>query len=170
MENLFEQIDSLTVTHRSYEAILDICQLTKDDIEQLPRNATVVDVGSGEFQEFSQGIKKQRPDVFVVSIDPSMALEGKDKNVIISESGSGKTYYRNPSQNKGLHKEHPLYTRIQLSRVRNAKHGTVATIVPPIPLKPQSVDLLVDSYGPSLYLEEEAAIVEYIKEISRVLK
>ena len=161
--------ESFVVSKRSYETILKTCHLEEQDIRNLPENAVIVEIGSGEFQEFAHGVKSRRTDVKTISIDPTLSLDPKREDISVLESGDRKTYYvGNPLGRKSradiLH-----YKGIQEKRRREADEGALAAVAPFIPLLTESVDLWLDSYGPVLYLKKEQ-FAAYIKEIVRVLK
>lgn len=160
---------SFTVTSRAYERVLESCHLEQQDILSLPKNAVVVEIGSGMFQEFENGIKEKRPDVIVYSFDPTLSFDSARKDIAASEGSAGGdnvtyTILKNPSE-----RDIRTYRRIQTKRKEQVSAGARSESVPPIHLKSQMVDLLVDSYGASLYLPREQFIT-YVKEIRRVLK
>lgn len=66
-----KDIGYFRATPRSLEDYLEIFSLTSS---AFAKNAKILDIGSGTNQEFARGLKQERPDVSVVSLDPSLAL------------------------------------------------------------------------------------------------
>ena len=74
------EIPEFFVTNRTFEQICHLVQLTEQDITDLPKNAVILEIGSGVFQNFARQMSEIRPDVQVLSIDPSLAIGTQGKN------------------------------------------------------------------------------------------
>lgn len=137
-EGKFSQQEYFVVSSREYKTIFENCHLTEQDIMDLPQGAVIVEVGSGEFQEFAREAKKQRPDIKVVSIDPTLSLEPKREDISINDESDSKIYFlkEKPENLKDVKR----YQKIQERRRQTAdKKGTVAAFAPFLPLKSESV-------------------------------
>ena len=159
------------VSHSEFKYILMDCDLTEQDILDLPQNATVVDVGSGLHQEFARGMKELRPDIRVISVDPTLAFDPLDPNIGVKESGSWVTYYVNNVATPII--DRVTFRAIQSERLKMAQQLGMDNIktdpAPSLPGEDASVDLLVDSKGPALYLKGDE-FKQYIFSIAQKLK
>jgi len=162
------------VSHTPYETILSECAIRQEDLLALPRNAVVLEVGSGEYQEFAGGAKDalkkaDREDIRIISIDPSLGISPDSDDWFLSETGSLLDYH----QNYGSFREEDYvdFSHRQLARRENAKktRGVVAAKAPRIPIASGTVDLVVDNKGAGLYSSVDE-FLSYIREIRRILK
>ena len=64
---------------------------------------------------------------------------------------------------------HEVSKKMQKDRLAEARENSVAAVMPEIPLASGVVDLVVDCFGPGMYLDDEK-FMEYIREVRRVLK
>ena len=133
------------------------------DIQPLPSNATVIDIGSGVNQELSQDIRKLRPDITVINIDASLALPITNEPYDPLIAGSEHLSYFTLNGGEIMTKED------RLNRRQNHQPNTLAAVLPDIPLTKNSADLIIDLFGPALYLEKDK-ISEYFKNIHKTLK
>lgn len=177
-------IPEFYVTNRSFEQICSTIHLTLEDIQKLPQNAVIMELGSGVIQNFARKIKEIRPDIQVISIDPSLSIGSpsdsdyeskviKDKNNEIDTA-----VYIN--KNLWSSFEPPKQAKItdlkelQDFRLKEAAQtgGVVSALAPDLPIRENSLDLIIDVYGPGLYIQinQEKEIEEYFREIYRVLK
>jgi hypothetical protein len=173
--------DEYRVTDRTYEQSLDFSDLIDEDIKILPNAAVVVDIGSGVNQRFSQGVKELRPDIKVVSIDPTLSLKDQGDFRVKSyrdvESGKlNRVDYSRKITLSGKPIKAELYDPEEMledivSERLNIAQGnpsTLAAFAPDLPLKSESVDLIIETHGPFMY--ELGSQKEYIDQIVRVLK
>jgi len=175
------EIGYFRVTNREFEQSLEAVDLNKRHIMNLPIDAKIAEIGSGLDQEFANGVKSIRPDVKVISLDPTLGLENKDFYTTTEESPdhgirSVQYKYNDPEINKSSYAD-SLEKQQETKRKRlESAHetgGVVAGLAPEIPFADESLDLLVDSWGPGLYLDryEEGSELEiYLNNISRSLK
>jgi len=177
-------IPEFYVTNRTFEDICSMVHLTEEDFLTLPEGAYVLEIGSGVFQNFAKKLKDIRPDVRAVSLDPTLGISAQDSKlfdvkVIKNEKNEVDTVmYLNKEVESNFivpsaAKKEDL-GKIQQQRVDEAsKSGfAIAGLAPDLPFKDNSLDLIIDVYGPSLYvqLNQEKKITPFFKEIYRVLK
>ena len=163
-----EDVPDFYVTETLFKKILSLSGLIKEAVLALPENAVVVEVGSGKNQEFEQGLRKLRPDIKVVSIDPTLSFNPERKDVFAKEKPDA-VFYHQLKKGETLPLSIPEYRRIQTQRIKDKQEGAVAALAPYLPLKADSVDLIVDRFGPFLYLDENY-LKDYIRTIASVLK
>lgn len=149
------------VTSRGIESYIDIIDL---DLNQIPKNGKVVDIGSGVYQELAKDVKELRPDITVFSVDPSLAIP-TDENEFI-ESG---LRYELPNEEGKLIKP-PESLRRQ--RREQADANSIAAIAPDLPFQDNSVDVVLDNHAAFMYLDEDDNNYHerYVTEILRILK
>ncbi|NBO17423.1 MAG: class I SAM-dependent methyltransferase [Proteobacteria bacterium] len=175
-------IPEFLVTNRKFIDICKLVNLKNKNIIELPEHANVLEVGSGLTQEFARGIKSLRPDIQAFSIDPTLAL-GEDD---LFDAKITKNFWRRPTSvlysNKNLNSGYPDYEKgknidpLKLKKYRikeaNKTGNTVASLVPEIAFQDNSFDLLIDVYGPGMYLQVNSPeeFGKYLEEIYRVLR
>lgn len=172
---------SFFVTNRDYETIASRLNLTPEYIENIPKNSKVLEIGSGLNQSFARGLSKLRPDLKIVSLDPSLAINPKEfkTRVIRNEDGDLESvYYTNSS--KDYSGEYYSFGRledskkVQQERIENAmKTGlSLAGKAPELPFRENTFDLIVDSFGPILYLQgkKQDQLISYFRRIYNILK
>lgn len=159
--NSLKDIGYFRVTDRSLD---EYKKFNHIDMERLPKNATVVDIGSGTFQKFSKELADERPDLKVISIDASLALPPIEHGVY-SKTGEISYHHHNPENNE-IERVNEDFRK---KRLKNKQPNTLAAVLPNIPLKENSADLIIDSFGPAMYLDDEKHN-KYFSEIIRVLK
>jgi len=134
-------------------------------IDNLPQGAVMVNLGSGQYDLFFEWVKERRPDVTPVGIDLSAGVNPED----LKSGNIGIEQYerlrmviytdRTKERGKGLFimgvtsiaTDPEIY---QLDRQRHlSKYNVISARSPEIPLRPNSVDLLVDSYGLTSYTD-----------------
>jgi len=178
------EIPEFFVTNRTFEQICSLVKLTEQDITHLPKNATILEIGSGVFQNFARQMSEIRPDVQVVSIDPSLAIgiHGKNNFELKTVRDEERNVETAIYQNKGILSSFipPKKSKVeelqslQELRIKEAlKTGNVlAALAPDLPIKDSSLDLIIDVYGPGFYIQvnQESEIERYFREIHRVLK
>jgi SAM-dependent methyltransferase len=162
-----EQETSFEVTTRPFDSILREVGMKKQDILELPKAAVVVEVGSGVFQEFAYEVNKLRPDIRMISIDPTMAFSRDRKDVRLGTKGTAYNYEQAGDQ-KG--EEIRRYQTLHGERIDKHLPGTISALASDLPFADGSIDLLVDCWGPAIYLRKYNDFSDYIYEISRVLK
>ena len=147
------EIGYFRVTHRGLDDYEKFCHIDRNSIGN---GATVVDVGSGWNQELSRDLEEMGKGIKTVSLDASLAIppEGLD----------GVKYQTNISGEVG-----DVTEEMARERLLAKQDGSVAAIMPDIPLKSDSADLVVDCFGPGTYLDDEG-VVKYVGEVVRVLK
>lgn len=166
----------LEVTDRSYEEILLSSQLSNEDIMALPTGGYVVEVGSGLMQRFAQGIKNIRPDLKVVSIDPTLALTPDRVDVVIGkgediplEDRQSVIYDLDPFNNVNQDQVDE-YGNIQRKRLEHAvEFGGIPSFGHSLPIRKGSVSLLVDSFAAGYYSKTEESFLKYMHEVVGVL-
>ncbi len=132
------------VTDRS---LVDYKTIFNLRIEDFKPNSRVLDAGSGIHQTFAREIQQQRPDIRVVSLDPTLFLKKYDI-------------------------ETKQATDAEREKRRKEKYGeVVAAIFPKTPFKDKSFNYIFDNHGPFMYFEDQfTGLKSYISELLRLLK
>lgn len=177
-----EDIGYFRVTNRAFTEAAAPLKITDEIIKALPKQAVVVEVGSGLTQEFARKLKAQREDITCISIDPTLGITTDnfftthvkdDQNKLEQVSYINFHQQQRPQENWVDSKE--KQEEIQRERLSEAQKtgSVVATLAPELPFANASVDLIVDSWGPGLYLDrysQQSQLAVYLQELSRVLK
>jgi SAM-dependent methyltransferase len=145
-------IGKFHITHRE---LSDYEYFFQFQAKEMMPNSRVLDLGSGISQELARDLRRIRPDIQVISIDPSLVL---------------------PPDEESLKKMGIVYSLAMLndSDEERAKRNSVkvknliAAVAPNLPIKSKSFDYVFDSHGPYLYLKDDQLKVDYIKEIVRI--
>lgn len=124
--------------------------------EDLKPNSKVLDVGSGLRQTFAKELQQKRPDIQVVSFDPTLFLKKYDLD---TEEGTRKASEEEKKQKLR----------------RKEKFGEVIASIfpetPHLPFKDESFDYVIDNHGPFMYFEDHfSELKDYINELLRILK
>lgn len=154
-----EDVGHFRVTSRTFESYQRIFSL---DIKALNRKATILDIGSGERQEFSRGLRGKKPHITVVSVDPTLAFPVKEEGL----QALGVTYGIYDAQNRDI-----STVEERAKRIRTALPDTVAALAPNLPFVNNSFDAVFDNHSAFMYLPDEAGLhQEYISQLLRILK
>lgn len=151
MDDEKKEVGYFKVTDRSlseYEIIFDF------RAEQLKYGSRILDIGSGTNQNLARNLKQKRPDIKVISLDPTLFLSKYD----IGTVKGGK-----PSTDK------------ERQQRKKQKFGEVVAAIfpnaPHLPFRDKSFDYIFDNHGPFMYFEDDFRVLrDYIVEIMRVLK
>lgn len=109
-------------------------------------NARVLDIGSGTHQEFAQGLKAKRSDIEVVSVDPSLALPTKEKDLQVL----GVEY-------QIVEREAGTIVATDRDREKRKKETfkpVVAAIAPHLPFQDRTFDYVFDNFGAWMYFSK----------------
>lgn len=147
-----KEIGYFKVTNRDLESYERNCHFKG---EEILNNSVVVDIGSGWNQELSAGLEKLNKGIKTISLDASLAIPPKGIKGVEYVKGGIFT--------------HEVSKKMQKDRLVEARENSVAAVMPEIPLASEVADLVVDCFGPGMYLDDEK-FVEYIREVKRVLK
>ena len=129
---------------------------------ELKKNAVILDAGSGKRQEFARGLAKLRPDIQVISLDPSLSLPTDAKS--LKKMG---IYYDIVS----LSRKHKTTKADRDSRLKNKFGDIIPAIAPHLPFKDQSFDYIFDNHGPFMYFApDQNELQRYVGELLRILK
>lgn len=139
------------LTHRTLE---DYEYFFQFDAVGMPPNARVLDIGSGVNQEVASGMRRIRPDIQVVSIDPSIILPTDDKS--LDELG---IVYRVAKNNNEEERK---------KRLKTKDRNLVAALAPNLPIKTNSCDYIFDSHGAYLYFSDDQVKKAYLRELMRI--
>jgi len=162
------------ITDRPFNNILNITGVKQKEITSLPSESVILEVGSGTNQSFSRGVKEIRPDILCVSLDPTIAIKPDDFVTTVSDWKKhlpSALYYDNYSENSDSEKAYSQ--RIRDLRIEQAiiTGNVIAGLAPNLPFRDESIDLIIDSWAAGYYLDKNSGLLlEYIKEISRILK
>ena len=189
MERL-SNIPEFYVTNRDFEEILWMSGLEKNDILNLPEKANVLEVGGGVDQNFAAGIKSLRPDIQAITIDPTLIIGSNNNNEYdiyfgINNGNRNKISYvqylrkikwyeikkLKPDKNSQKVEDTKKFSEQRIQKSHEAGESIVS-LAPEIPLKENSLNLLIDVYGPGIYLQtgNNSKLFTYLEEIYRVLK
>lgn len=169
------------VTNRDFEKISFLLKITPKFIEELPIEAKVLEIGSGVTQNFARGLSEKRKDLKIVSLDPTISLNSSDftPRVIRGENNELKSIYytNNPQDVNGdyylMGKYEPI-NKLHEERISEAQKSgfVVSALAPELPFKENTFDLIIDSFGPILYLPElgHEKMASYLTRIYDVLK
>ncbi len=170
---------SFYVTNRSFEQLSPYLDLSDAFIQNLPEKARVLEVGSGVFRNFAAGLSAKRPDLQVISLDPTLAISKKDFLSVVERDQKGdiqSIYYTNKiiDNNKDYYfagkDEDPQ--KVREERLKGSDGLAVAAFAPNLPFKDGAFDLIVDTFGPGLYLHEEGEkeFKKYLTNVFNILK
>lgn len=169
-----EDVGAYYVTRRSFELMCERMSGLRERILELPPNSIALEVGSDHYQSFSVGVKKIRPDIRTLSIDPTIGF-GRNRTDIKTERKSSDNVEFDDSiaymfYGSSLSKEEiQTYKEIQDQRIETKEEGTVAALAPDLPIAEKSIDLLVDHMGPIVHIATDY-LLDYVKSIVKVLK
>lgn len=131
--------------------------------EQLKQDSLILDIGSGFNQELPQQLRVKRPDINVISVDPSLALP--TSQAILDKLGI--RYVIQPSSDEAIRVTKEADRKLRLS---NTQPDTLAAIAPHLPFKDNSFDYVFDNHGAFMYSDSTNRLLKYLNEIVRVLK
>jgi SAM-dependent methyltransferase len=169
---------SFYVTDRSFEQISGYLDLTSEEIMKIPQEGRVLEIGSGVYRNFASGLSAVRPDLKVVSLDPTLGIKKDDFLSVVKRDSQGKiesVYYTNKIISKDkdyfLTGKAENTEKVREERVKS-EDLAVAALAPNLPFKNDSFDLIVDTFGPGLYLHDlgEKEFKQYLKSVFDILK
>lgn len=171
-----KEIGYFRVTNRSFEDVDRVLSLT-DAVNKLKPNSKVLDIGSGLFQHTASGIRKLRSDIFVVSSDATLGLESDHFWIMDSdEDGKGRQTTYSSKANYISDPQKLMSESYQQDR-RNEAVNSIASLQPSLPFAADSFDLIIDSWGPGMYLDRTSSdptrnshMSVYLDNICRILK
>ena len=148
---------SIMITDRDAEESLKFLKISENDLKVLPQNPYILDVGSGIHQKMANHIKEVRPDSKVFSIDPSLAINPEDIGRVDKYEGVGGVVYipaehlYEPPTNEAIIKIREHFEERRKIAVETG--GVIAALAPDLPFVDNRFDLIMDLFGPGLYLE-----------------
>jgi SAM-dependent methyltransferase len=169
---------SFYVTDRGFEQLSNYLNLTSEEIDRIPEDGKVLEIGSGVYRNFASELSSIRPDLKVISLDPTLGIKKDDFLSVVKRDSQGKIesiYYTN----KIINKDEDYFLNgkaenTQKVREERIKHEglAVAALAPNLPFKNESFDLIVDTFGPGLYLHDlgEIEFNKYLKSVFELLK
>jgi len=173
-EKFTEMPDRFRITDRSFNKIINIVGLKESEIMSLPDSAVILEVGSGTNQAFARAVKELRPDILCVSLDPTLAIKPEDYVTTVSDWKDRiptAIYYDNYSANTPSEQDYSEKIRQLRITEANKTGNVVAGLAPNLPIRDNSVDLIIDSWAAGYYLDKNTDnFIDYIHNISRVLK
>lgn len=173
MPNINE-INYFRVTNRTFEKINENLKIAENYLLNLPTNAKVLEVGSGANQEFANGLKKIRPDIITVSLDPTFALQKGKFAAIVTDWEAGKpTAVMYDSLKNSDEDEENYFQMVQDSRIKNANEtgNVISALAPKLPFQDNSFDLIIDSWAAGYYLRSNLNDTkEYLEDLIRIIK
>lgn len=180
----------LAVSDRTLVEYADEFNLPKKERDKIPHGAVILNIGSGSFRTFESELHVERPDLQMVSIDPSLGkvsidYEGAPDTQgtnLINLTDRGFLIYA-PDENlvgkegKPRFKQNEVYSgnmAVELDKTRKKiatrTEGAVAASAVTLPLKDESVDIAFDFWGPIRYLRSGEDIQNYLLELKRIMK
>jgi len=171
--------ESYYVTDRSFELLRKFLHLTDSEIQKIPENGSVLEIGSGVYRNFASGMSVVRPDLKIFSVDPTLALTKDDFISVVDRNTVGKMksiYYTNKLVDKNA--DYLMTGTVENNqKVLNERLGeghinAVASLAPNLPFKNETFDLIVDSFGPGFYLHSKGRqeFEKYLVSIFDLLK
>lgn len=150
VNSLQEASWGLKVTDRG---LADYEKLTRFNHDILPQKAKILNIGGGLTQVFEKELKEARPDVSIITLDPSLFENNYD---VQTHEGV-----------KGIWRNRPDEKRADL--ISN-KEGTVVGLGQAIPLADETIDEAIDIHAAAQYSNSEESYKQYLREVMRVLK
>lgn len=145
-------IGKFHVTRRVLEDYEYFFQFKASDMSS---NSRVLDLGSGINQEFASGLRKVRPDIHVISIDPTFILPPDE--VSLEKMGIAYTLAMLDDSEEERSKRHTAKDK-----------NLIAAVAPSLPIRSKSFNYVFDSHGPYLYFKDDQLKVDYIMELVRI--
>lgn len=180
----------LAVSDRNLSSYAEWFNFTKKERDAIPHNAVILNIGSGSFRTFESELHVERPDLKIISIDPSLGAftinrEGKPNTNEINFVNLPEEEFIVYAPNENLidaegnprFSEDQIFTgekAIKMDKIRKKlatrTPGAVAGSAIRLPLADKSVDIAFDLWGPIRYLRNIDEKVDYLKEVKRVMK
>jgi len=170
-----KEIGYFRVTNRSFEEVDKALSIT-ETVKKLKPNSKVLDVGSGIFQQTAAGIGELRPDITVISSDATLGLEPNDFRIFDTSEGEGWKETTYISKDTELVDEPEVLPDSYQEDRRKKAVNSVASLQPSLPFANESFDLIIDSWGPGMYLDrkseqsDKSQMSVYLDNICRTLK
>jgi SAM-dependent methyltransferase len=174
-----EKIGELSVTDRGLDQVLEDMGIEESEIDNFPKDGTVLNIGSGLYQKFEEDLKKKRDDLKVVSVDPSLSLDKQNLEKgdwYIEKLGGSIAQYKDKDQpkmkwGKDLTIKNPEeFQEERLKKIREAGSNSVAALAPQLPFKSGSFDVIIDCVASMRYLKDEEDRKENLLSICDLLK
>ncbi|MDP3973824.1 MAG: class I SAM-dependent methyltransferase [Candidatus Daviesbacteria bacterium] len=144
-----EKVGYFRSTERNLQEYQEIFSFTPGDFKQ---NARILDVGSGTYQAFAKKLRNMRPDLDVVSIDPSLFIADYE---IQDETGKIRPITRGEKTERRLKKSSQV----------------IAAMAPDLPFKNDSFDYIFDNHGAFMYFPNDPKeLKNYLGELLRITR
>lgn len=118
------------------------------ELANWPRGSLVIVSGSGSYRRLEQDLYKLRPDLQVISVDPTLGLEDSTHTVQVE---TPTVFIYKPKSQQSQTPSNPDFNTIQRQR-RNSPNLldalAISATFPDLPLSDSSVDVFVDIFGP----------------------
>ncbi len=150
----FNDATEFRVSKRPLEDYMRFFSLTP---ESLKPNSRILDMGSGENQELAVGLAKIRPDIQVVSVDPSLILSAEQH--LLTRKNARVV----------LHDDKEASPEKLKRRLEQSSGNIVIALAPDLPFIDGTFDYLLDLFGAFRYLDEKF-LKNYVERIHRILK
>jgi len=147
----------------------------------IPRNTLILNCGSGIYRTFEQDLLVQKPDISIISVDPSLGVMTINRNGFFTTQGyqvyvnipHGIVY--EPLDSSNSSKIFRDNQAIQFDRERKSIlsqiPGAIAADGIKLPFKKHVFDTIIDVRGAMLYIKQDYQIMEqYFSELKRTLK
>ena len=121
------------------------------DHKNFPPGTIILNIGSGAEQAFEQNLRKKRPDLKIISIDPSVIEKRYDYQ--------GATYSNSV-----------VFKSEEDQRILANKERTLVALGQKLPLKDECVNIAIDIHAVAHYAKSEEQYKKYLREVMRVLK
>lgn len=121
--------------------------------DQLKTGAVILDIGSGTYQAFARDLNQTRPDITVISVDPTLLMSKYD------------------TQDPTDQQIRPVTEEEKQERRKNKFGNTVAAMAPDLPFTDGSFDYVFDNHSAFIYFPDNLAILkDYLSELIRITK
>ncbi len=128
------------------------------NVADIPVGARILNVGSGFQQVFENELSKQRLDVVITSIDPSLVMLGY--KVVLNGSNNWEDKF---------HVDKSWKQKERILGLHNQKNS-IGALGQSLPLPSAAFNFGVDIYGAAKYAKDPESYKRYLLEIKRVIR
>lgn len=159
-----------------YESISEIFQLDENWTDSLPRDAIILIIGGGIHRLTERELLKKRSDLRIITVDPTLGIEVKDEDnlwkLYINKGADYVIYSTSPETPRESLSMVPDGSTFQRNRINKVAElpGSVAALAPHLPFRNDSFDVVIDTFGPTRYLQSEDDLNKHLTQFCSFLK
>ncbi|MFH0891670.1 MAG: methyltransferase domain-containing protein [Candidatus Falkowbacteria bacterium] len=174
-----EKIGEFSVTDRGLEQVLEDMGIKESEIDNFPKEGTVLNIGSGLYQKFEEELRNKRSDLKIVSLDPTLGIDPEDfakGDWYIEKLGNSIAQYKLKDRpklrwGKDMTVSGPEeFQRERLKKISQESSGCVVALAPQLPFKSESFDVIIDCVASMRYLNNEKDRKDNLISICDLLK